>query len=109
MAFTIKIRNEDITIGPPMGTPDLIAAAIAAELVKMGYYRTSNAFCTIARIDRDDWLDILSKKLNCCKADFYMPDGSGISQNWVDHYVRSYSKDVQTVAPEVLRHVRPAR
>jgi len=103
--YKVKIQLDQITLGPQEPTPADIAL-LAPILLKHGYRRTSNAYCSIARIDRDDWIDYLATKLNCCVADFYKKDGSGIADSWRDHYVRVYSKDKHTVAPELVRKIK---
>jgi hypothetical protein len=78
----------------------------AATLTKQGYRKISSKYKLVARIDKDDWLDILARQLNCCRADFYKLDGSGIANNWKDHYIRVHSKDRITVTPEVYKHMK---
>ena len=58
--FKCKIRiPDDITYGP--ANPDeLLAIATAKDLMDKGYRKTSNAYCHINRIDREDWLDVLA-------------------------------------------------
>ena len=100
--FKVKISRDQITYGPK--DPDELAAWVtAADLMKQGYRKISNAYCHVARIDREDWLDILAHERRCSRADFYNVDGSGVGDQHRDHYVRSFSKDKHTVAPEVLR------
>jgi len=104
MSHKVKINRDQITIGPQ--DPDAFETAFwAFHLKKEGYIRTSNAYCTISRPDRDDWIDQLAIKMFCCNADFYMKDGTGPSKVWKAHYVRSYSADKHTVAPEILRKI----
>lgn len=76
---------------------------VAGDLHKQGYRRISNKYKLVARIDRDDWLDVLAKHMNCSRADFYNVNGSGISDSWRDHYVRMYSEDQITVKPEIYK------
>jgi hypothetical protein len=76
---------------------------VAGDLHNQGYRRISNKYKLVARIDRDDWLDVLAKEMRCSRADFYNFDGSGISDSWRDHYVRVYSKDQITVSPEIYK------
>lgn len=78
----------------------------AATLTKQGYRKVSNRYKLVARIDRDDWMDILARQLNCCRADFYKLDGTGIANNWKDHYIRVYSEDKLTVTPEVYKYMK---
>lgn len=104
MVFKIKISRNDISYGPQQ--PDeFVAVMLARTLVDQGYRRVSNAYCRVARIDREDWLDVLAKERHCSRADFYNVDGSGIGDQHRDHYIRCYSNDFLTVAPEILRHV----
>ncbi len=106
MAFKCKISRDQITYGPR--EPDeLTALIIANELTEKGYRRTSNAYCTVSRIDREDWLTVLARARHCSIADFYNVDGSGISNTHRDYYVRVYSNDNLVVAPEVLMHIKP--
>ena len=54
----IKISLNQITYGPKTRDVDeLVAFTCAGELMEKGYRRVSNAYCTVARIDREDWLD----------------------------------------------------
>lgn len=103
----VKITRDQITIGPQ--EPDAFDVMFwAYHLKKEGYIRTSNAYCQISRPDRADWIDHLAIHMFCCKADFYMKDGSGPSNQWKEHYTRMFSKDTHTVAPEILRKI-PSR
>ena len=100
----VKITTNDITHGPR--DPDELAAwTTAGELTVQGYRKTSNAYCRVTRIDREDWLDFLAKHMHCAVADFYNRDGSGVSDRWRDHYIRCYSKDNHTVHPLVYQHM----
>lgn len=106
MNYKFKISRDQITYGPK--EPDeLTAMVVADELIQKGYRRTSNAYCMVARIDREDWLTVLAKERRCSVADFYNVDGSGVSDNHRDFYVRSHSKDKLTVAPEVIKLIKP--
>ena len=99
-----KITEKDITYGPT--NPDAeTALSIAEELTKLGYRRTSNAYCIVSRIDREDWLDVLAKQRHCSVADFYNVDGSGIGANHKEHYIRVHSKDNLTVHPRVYKNM----
>lgn len=63
MAQNCKISVEDITWGPEqMMLSDLEVFTYSGELEQLGYRRVSNAYCLVARIDRDDWLDVLAEK-----------------------------------------------
>lgn len=108
MMFKTKITRDAITIGPKEPT-EIEALVWAKTLMDDGYRKVSNAYCMVARIDREDWLDVLAKQRGCSRADFYNLDGSGIGDQHKDHYVRMFSKDTQTVAPEILRLIKPYR
>ncbi len=82
------------------------AFVVAGNLHNQGYRRTSNKYKIVSRIDRDDWLDVLAKSMNCTRADFYKLDGSGVADNWKDHYIRCYSKDKLTVSELVYRQMQ---
>lgn len=102
-----KILFSDITYGPRSRDVDeLMAFTVAGDLLEKGYRRTSNAFCTVARIDREDWLDVLATALGCAVADFYNKDGTGVGDRWRDMYVRKYSADKHTVHPEILYRIK---
>lgn len=99
-----KLRRADVTYGPQL--PDeLTAFVIAGELMSKGYRKVSTAYCILARIDREDWLQVLAKERHCSIADFYNVDGSGVGNSHRDFYVRAHSKDQIIVAPEVARYV----
>lgn len=106
MAFKVKISREDITIGPIEPEDEEQAKKVADYLMAQGYRKTSNAYCLISRVDREDWLDVLAKERRCSRADFYNVDGSGVGDQHRDHYIRVFSKDNHTVAPEVLRFMK---
>lgn len=84
-----------------LATEELEAFLAAGALTRLGYRRISNKYKIVSRIDRDDWLDVLATKLHCCRADFYMMDGSGIGDNWKEHFCRVYSQDKLTVSAAV--------
>lgn len=99
-----KIKPEDVTVGTyDMG--EFEARMLAQDLIDKGYRRTSNAYCHVNRIDRDDWLDVLAKERRCSRADFYNQDGSGIGDQHRDYYVRVHSKDQHTVPPIMIRMI----
>lgn len=103
--FKCKITEASITYGPT--DPDEVAAfLVAGELMQKGYRKTSNAYCHVSRIDREDWLQVLAKEMHCAVADFYSRDGFGVRDNWRDHYVRCYSKDTLTVHPLILKKMK---
>lgn len=101
----IKISEDNITYGSK--NPDeLLAITTAKELMDQGYRKTSNAYCLVSRIDRDDWVEVLAHQRFCSVADFYNIDGSGIGNQHRDFYVRVHSKDKHTVHPMVLKHMK---
>lgn len=104
--FKCKITLDQITYGPNTEQVDpLVAITFAQELINQGYRKTSNAYCHVNRIDREDWLEVMAEKMRCSVAHFYNVDGSGVSDHWRDHYVRCYSKDAHTVHPDVLKRI----
>ena len=103
----VKILLSEITYGTRSPEPDpLLVLLTATELNNMGYRGVSNAYSMVARIDRDDWLDVLATERRCSRADFYNVDGSGIGDRHIDYYVRVHSKDHHTVHPDVYRQLR---
>ena len=102
MNFKCKITTDDITHGPIDPSP-LEAMFTATDLLNKGYRKTSNAYCIVSRIDRDDWIDVMAKERFCSRADFYNVDGSGVGDQHRDFYVRTHSKDKLTVHPSVLK------
>lgn len=108
MSFSVKIRSEDITYGPndiSVPVDPIVVMLFAGELAKKGYRRTSNAYCMVSRIDRPDWLTVMATAMHTCVANFYKTDGSGVPNNWKDHYVRVHSKDTLTVHPDIVRKI----
>ena len=104
--FKVKITYDKITYGPKTEHVDpLVAMTYAHQLKKDGYRKTSNAYCLVTRIDREDWLEVLARERNCSIAHFYNADGSGISDDWRDHYVRCFSRDQHIVHPDVLKYI----
>lgn len=97
---------DEITWGPKDAPSDFVTWLLSGELMQKGYRRISNAYCTVARIDREDWLDVLAKQRHCSRADFYNVDGSGISDRHRDQYVRCFSKDKLTVHPAICRQIK---
>lgn len=98
----IKISIDDITYGPK--DPDEFTAWFtASELNKQGYRKSSNAYCTVTRIDRDDWIHVLATQMRCAPADFYKLDGSGIDDRWRAYYNAQFSQDTLTVHPDVYK------
>ena len=107
MNWKVKASRADITLGPKEPN-ELEAPVWAHKLEKDGYLRTSNAYCLVGRIDRLDWIDVLAVHMHCCNADFYMKDGSGPSEQWKHHYIRAFTEDKHTVAPEISSKMRSA-
>lgn len=106
LQFKVKITEDDITFGPKQLDDRLTAIVVAQHLMDTGYRKTSNAYCRVARIDRDDWLDVLAKERRCSRADFYNVNGSGIGDQHRDRYVRCHSKDTLTVHPMIIREMK---
>ena len=104
--YKCKIKLDDITIGPNTEPDELVATTWAYDLTEKGYRRTSNAYCTVARVDRADWLEVLAKERRCSVADFYNVDGSGVGDQHRDYYVRVHSKDKHTVHPFIVRKMK---
>lgn len=77
--------------------------------MKKGYRKTSNAYCIVSRIDRDDWVEKLARERYCSVADFYNVDGTGIGDQHRDYYVRVHSKDKLTVHPRILQKMKAWR
>ena len=108
MNFKCKITEADITYGPK--DPDNFDAEIYAyELMEKGYRKTSNAYCIVSRIDREDWLVVMARERRCSIAHFYNIDGSGVSDSHKDYYVRVHSKDKLTVHPKILQKMKAWR
>lgn len=105
MTFKCKIKSDDVTYGP--WEPDeLEMFSIPLGLTRDGYRRVSNAYCRVARIDREDWLDVLAERMFCARADFYCKNGGGVQDNWRDHYIRTFSKDILTVSPAIYNKMK---
>lgn len=102
----VKISLDQITWGPKETPSDYVTWLLSGELLNKGYRRISNAYCTVARIDREDWLDVLAKERRCSRADFYNVDGSGVSDQHRDYYVRCFSKDKLTIHPKICRSIK---
>jgi hypothetical protein len=102
-----KTRLSDISFGPSEREVDsFVSHTAAAHLRDMGYRGISNAYSLVARIDREDWLDIMARERRCSRADFYNVDGSGINDGHIDYYVRVHSKDRHTVHPTVYQQMK---
>lgn len=65
--------------------------AVCEYLIQRGYRCVSRAHGVVARIDRIDWLQHLSKELMVSESSLYV--GSDIDPRACDHYRRVYSKD----------------
>lgn len=100
----VKIQLSDINFGPTdPELDDIVVFTVAGELHNLGYRKISNSYCRIARIDRNDWVEVLAQSRRCSVADFYNVDGSGIGSSHRDYYIRCFSEDVLTVHPQILR------
>ena len=97
-----KITEQDITYGS-WDPDDVEAWTTAGELMRKGYRKTSNAYCMVSRVDREDWLEVLAAQRHCSVADFYNVDGSGVRDSHRDHYIRTFSEDTLTVSPKVMK------
>jgi hypothetical protein len=90
-----------------MNSPDLreiVANTVEADkLAKMGYRRTSHKHGLIARIDREDWLNVMATALHRAPADFYVPGEPNPSGSWCDYYRRCLSLDIRHVQPGVTK------
>lgn len=98
-----KIIN--ITYGPI--DPDTeTAQLIATELIGKGYFRTSNAFQTVSRIDRIDWMKVLAREMRCSVVS-WTNEYNQLCQNsqhqWKMQYIRIHSNDHLTVDSKVFR------
>lgn len=97
-----KISKDQITYGPTHAVLDEVEIFLhAGTLNREGWVGTSNAYCRIKRIDRDDWVQVLAKNLRCAPADFYVPGDNKPADNWKEHYLRCYSKEQHTVHPQI--------
>lgn len=82
------------------------AKQIAEDLMAKGYRRTSNKFCHLSRVDREDWKEHMAQN----HAPWDIQEG----RDWVkavgpganDFYRRVISNDTITVPREVSRHVK---
>lgn len=101
-----SVEDRDECIAPNDPLVDMLKAY---DLTKKGYRRTSNKYCIVARIDRDDWVEVLAKQRHCSVADFYSVDGSGIPDNHRDHYIRVFSQDQLTVSPSIYKLMKRYR
>ena len=74
----------------------------AEELIARGYRRVSNALCAVARIDKEDWIKELAKKLHMNEAEFYPPGEENPNACWCSYYRAVMSRDILTVPPEII-------
>lgn len=101
-----KITPDNITYGPTdLELDDEVADKHALYLKWGGYKCVSRAYCMLARIDREDWLEKMAEERRISPAMFYNRDGSGINQRHYAEYCRTYSKDVITVHPFICREM----
>lgn len=78
-------------------------------LTRLGYRRVSNKYGIVARIDREDFVQVLARSLRRAPADFYVPGGTDrVAGNWCDYYRRVHSKDRIELPREVARRVPPS-
>jgi len=76
-----------------------------------GYACLSNKYCTVARIDRADWLERMAGRLFRSVADFYMREGpqgtlTDSTGHWGHHYCAVYSEDKKTVSAPVYQELK---
>lgn len=104
------IGMHHITYGPNTDdVDDTLVFLTAGELYKQGYRGTSNAYCNIARPDRDDWVIELARIMRRAPADFYVPGEETPANNWREHYIRSHTTDQLTVHPKVYDAMKKMR
>ena len=70
------------------------------ELCSQGYRRISLTRGLVARLDRPNWLQLLSQVTRRPIGDFLAKSGD-VSPGWVDHYLKAISSDVFRIAPEL--------
>jgi hypothetical protein len=69
------------------------------ELIRRGYRRTSNSYGMVARIDRQDWIEVLVAETLRNQDVVSIRDNPG---SFADFYRRCVSRDVKTVSPSSL-------
>lgn len=74
---------------------------MVADITAQGYRRISNKYGTVARVDREDWVQVMAKHLRRAPADFYVLGEDKVTWNWCDYYLRTLSKDKLTLPPSV--------
>jgi hypothetical protein len=105
-----KITTNHITYGPTDKIlEDTQVFLYAGELVREGWQGVSNAYCSLKRVDRDDWVVELARQLRRAPADFYVPGDNKPAENWREHYLRCYSKDELTVHPQIYDAMKRMR
>ena len=103
--FKTKITEKDITYGPT-DPDDLVAEVLAYELSIQGYRGISNAYCTVGRVDREDWLEVLARARHCSVSRFFMLDGSGVDPREEEYYIRAYTKDTLIIHPKIYQSMK---
>jgi len=76
----------------------------AQELIDRGYRMVSNSGRMVARIDREDWVGSMARRMRVNPRDFYDHRGFPSSQ-WCDYYRRMFSRDVLIVNEEILSKI----
>jgi hypothetical protein len=69
------------------------AQDLADRLSHAGYRAISNRHRIVARIDREDWVEWLSRRLRQPAANFYTPGDPEPDGQWCDYYRRTESRD----------------
>lgn len=98
-------NNPFLPCNQPSHYSDAGAKLEGARLAAMGYRRTSNAYCSVSRIDRPDWLYKLAENWKCAPADFYTAGTNKVTGMACDWYRCRLSADKMTVDSKVIRHV----
>jgi hypothetical protein len=72
------------------------------QLVAKGYRRTSDRYGILARVDREDWKEVLEKHLGR-----ELPENYEFSadEGWADIYRRTLSQDTVQINPELAQQV----
>lgn len=79
---------------------------VAKRLMASGYRKTSRSHCSLSRVDKENWKDLMAKE--------HSPWDINEGLSWVgvlgntasDHYRRVYSNDKITVTPEISSFVK---
>lgn len=109
MTYAVWIGEEDITSGPGFDCSEGEAILMASAYASQGYRIVNTAYCMLARIDCDNWLDILAAAQNRPVTAFCDPGTTDVSDHWHGVYLSHYSHDVITVCPAIIRKMRLAR